>query len=79
MSAGAHAVKLEGVRGHAEIVRHIVMGSAGDGTPRFTPQSINMLGGMQVQAQSDEAAKILSVQARELQDIGLARARMRAF
>ena len=24
MSAGAHAVKLEGVRGHAEIVRHIV-------------------------------------------------------
>src|SRR5260370_26825487 len=24
MSAGAHAVKLEGVRGHAEIIRHIV-------------------------------------------------------
>ena len=24
MSAGAHAVKLEGVRGHADIVRHIV-------------------------------------------------------
>jgi 3-methyl-2-oxobutanoate hydroxymethyltransferase len=23
MNAGAHAVKLEGVRGHAEIVRHI--------------------------------------------------------
>ena len=24
MTAGAHAVKLEGVRGHAEIVRHII-------------------------------------------------------
>ena len=24
MAAGAHAVKLEGVRGHADIVRHIV-------------------------------------------------------
>src|SRR6476659_4723717 len=45
MSAGARAVKLEGVRGHAEIVRHIVesgvpvMGHLG-----LTPQSINMLG-----------------------------------
>jgi 3-methyl-2-oxobutanoate hydroxymethyltransferase len=45
MSAGAHAVKLEGVRGHAEILRHIVesgvpvMGHLG-----LTPQSINMLG-----------------------------------
>jgi 3-methyl-2-oxobutanoate hydroxymethyltransferase len=51
MSAGAHAVKLEGARGHGRIVRHIVdsgvpvMGDLG-----LTPQSINMLGGMKVQA-----------------------------
>jgi 3-methyl-2-oxobutanoate hydroxymethyltransferase len=71
MNAGAHAVKLEGVRGHAEIVRHIVesgvpvMGHLG-----LTPQSINMLGGMKVQAQTDEAVEILAAQARELQDVG---------
>ncbi len=71
MSAGAHAVKLEGVRGHAEIVRHIVesgvpvMGHLG-----LTPQSLNMLGGMKVQAQTDEAVEILAAQARELQDVG---------
>ena len=71
MSAGAHAVKLEGVRGHAEIVRHIVeIRSAGDGHLGLTPESINMLGGMKVQAQSGEAAKMLSVQASELQDVG---------
>jgi 3-methyl-2-oxobutanoate hydroxymethyltransferase len=71
MSAGAHAVKLEGVRGHAEIVRHIVesgvpvMGHLG-----LTPQYLNMLGGMKVQAQTDEAIEILAAQARELQDVG---------
>jgi 3-methyl-2-oxobutanoate hydroxymethyltransferase len=71
MSAGAHAVKLEGVRGHAEIVRHIVesgvpvMGHLG-----LTPQSINMLGGMQVQARTDAAIEILAGEARELEDAG---------
>src|SRR6478609_12044870 len=65
MCAGARAIKLEGVRGHAEIVRHIVesgvpvMGHLG-----LTPQSINMLGGMKVQAQSDAAVEILTAQAR---------------
>jgi 3-methyl-2-oxobutanoate hydroxymethyltransferase len=71
MSAGAHAVKLEGVRGHAEIVRYIVdsgipvMGHLG-----LTPQSINMLGGMKVQARTDAAVEILAGQARELEDAG---------
>jgi 3-methyl-2-oxobutanoate hydroxymethyltransferase len=71
MSAGAHAVKLEGVRGHAEIVRHIVdsgvpvMGHLG-----LTPQSINMLGGMKVQARTDAAVEILAGQARELAEAG---------
>jgi 3-methyl-2-oxobutanoate hydroxymethyltransferase len=71
MSAGAHAVKLEGVRGHADIVRHIVesgvpvMGHLG-----LTPQSINLLGGMKVQARTDTAVEILAGQARELEEAG---------
>src|SRR6201988_1762340 len=71
MSAGAHAVKLEGVRGHAEIVRHIVdsgvpvMGHLG-----LTPQSLHVLGGMKVQARTNAAVKILTSAARELEDAG---------
>lgn len=71
MSAGAHAVKLEGVRGHADIVRHIVdsgvpvMGHLG-----LTPQSVHGLGGMKVQARTNAAVKILTSQARELEDAG---------
>ncbi len=71
MSAGAHAVKLEGVRGHAEIVRHIVdsgvpvMGHLG-----LTPQSVHVLGGMKVQARTNAALKVLTSQARELEDAG---------
>ena len=71
MSAGAHAVKLEGVRGHAEIVRHIVdsgvpvMGHLG-----LTPQSVHVLGGMKVQAHTNAAVKVLTTQARELEDAG---------
>src|ERR1700741_446935 len=71
MSAGAHAVKLEGVRGHVDIVRHIVdsgvpvMGHLG-----LTPQSVNQLGGMKVQARTDAAVEILSAQCRELEEAG---------
>src|SRR5215813_12432306 len=71
MSAGAQAVKLEGVRGHAEIVRHIVdsgvpvMGHLG-----LTPQSVHALGGMKVQARTKAALKTLTAEARELQDAG---------
>jgi 3-methyl-2-oxobutanoate hydroxymethyltransferase len=71
MKAGAHAVKLEGVRGHSEIVRHIVdsgvpvMGHLG-----LTPQSVNQLGGMKVQARNDAAVEILASQARELESLG---------
>ena len=71
MSAGAHAVKLEGVRGHTEIVRHIVdsgvpvMGHLG-----LTPQSVHGLGGMKIQARTNAAVKILASEARELEDAG---------
>src|SRR6201993_2102349 len=71
MSAGARAVKLEGVRGHTEIVRHIVesgvpvMGHLG-----LTPQSVNLLGGMKVQARTDAAGEILRSDARALEQAG---------
>ena len=71
MTAGAHAVKLEGVRGHTEIVRHIVdsgvpvMGHLG-----LTPQSVHGLGGMKVQARTNAAVKVLTAEARELEDAG---------
>ena len=71
MSVGANAVKLEGVRGHAEIVRHIVdsgvpvMGHLG-----LTPQSLHGLGGMKIQARTNAAVKILASEARELEDAG---------
>jgi 3-methyl-2-oxobutanoate hydroxymethyltransferase len=71
MSAGAHAIKLEGVRGHADIVRHIVesgvpvMGHLG-----LTPQSINLLGGMKVRARTSAAVEMLAAQARELEEAG---------
>ena len=71
MSAGANAVKLEGVRGHADIVRHIVdsgvpvMGHLG-----LTPQSVHGLGGMRVQARTNAALKVLTSEARELEDAG---------
>jgi len=71
MRAGAHAVKLEGVRGHADIVRHIVdsgvpvMGHLG-----LTPQSFHSLGGMKVQARTNAAVKGLIAESRELEAAG---------
>ena len=71
VGAGAHAVKLEGVRGHARIVRHIVnsgvpvMGHLG-----LTPQSVNLLGGMKVQARNEAAISILMAEARALEAAG---------
>ena len=71
LRSGAQAVKLEGVRGHAETVRHIVesgvpvMGHLG-----LTPQSVNQLGGMKVQARTDASVDLLASQALELEDVG---------
>ena len=58
MQAGAHAVKLEGIEGNSETIRHIVksgvpvMGHLG-----LTPQSVNQLGGYRVQGRGDSAAE----------------------
>ena len=60
LRAGAHAVKIEGVRGHAEVIHHLVesgipvMGHAG-----LTPQSVHRFGGYRVQGRDESAATII--------------------
>ncbi len=72
MSAGAHAVKLEGVDGHEDAIQRMaqsgipVMGHLG-----LQPQSIRGYGGFKVQGRSDEAARDMLRQARALEDVGV--------
>ncbi|HEV3060903.1 MAG TPA: 3-methyl-2-oxobutanoate hydroxymethyltransferase [Vicinamibacterales bacterium] len=71
VTSGAHAVKLEGIDGHAEVIQQIV----GSGVPvmghiGLTPQSINELGGYRVQGRSEAGAAKLLRQARALEDLG---------
>ncbi|MDP0500487.1 MAG: 3-methyl-2-oxobutanoate hydroxymethyltransferase [Verrucomicrobiota bacterium JB022] len=71
MKAGAHAVKLEGVRGHEDIVRHLVesgvpvMGHLG-----LTPQHVNQIGGYKVQGREPAVAQALREDALRLQELG---------
>lgn len=70
--AGAHAVKLEGGRKRADVVRALVetgipvMGHLG-----LTPQSVHQLGGFKVQGKTEEAAKRLIEDALILQEAGI--------
>ena len=71
MASGAQAVKLEGVDGHEDVIRHIV----GSGVPvmghlGLTPQSVNQFGGFKVQGRGEAAADRLVRQARLLEDLG---------
>lgn len=69
--SGAHAVKLEGVDGHEDVIRHIV----GSGVPvmghiGLTPQSVRQFGGFRVQGRGDADAARLVREAHALQDLG---------
>jgi 3-methyl-2-oxobutanoate hydroxymethyltransferase len=71
MQAGATAVKLEGVAGHADVIAHLV----GSGIPvmghlGLTPQSINQLGGYHLQARSVDEAARLRTEAKRLEELG---------
>jgi 3-methyl-2-oxobutanoate hydroxymethyltransferase len=71
LRAGAHAVKIEGIQGNEELVRHLV----GTGIPvmghlGLTPQFVNQLGGMKVQATSSEAQDLLMKDAKAFEDAG---------
>lgn len=71
MSLGAHAVKLEGIKGNEEIIEHIVasgvpvMGHLG-----LTPQSVHMLGGYKVQGRQKSQADLIIEGALELERRG---------
>ncbi len=64
LRAGAHAVKAEGLRGHAGVIAHLVesgipvMGHLG-----LTPQSVHALGGYKVQARTAASADCLRADA----------------
>ena len=71
MVAGADAVKIEGIAGHDQTLRHIiqsgvpVMGHLG-----LMPQSVHLHGGYRVQGKTAEAARTLIEQARQVEDCG---------
>jgi 3-methyl-2-oxobutanoate hydroxymethyltransferase len=71
LQAGAQAVKIEGVRGHEDVVGSLVeagvpvMGHLG-----LTPQSVHQLGGFHVQARDEAAALRLRDDALRLQELG---------
>lgn len=69
--SGAQAVKLEGVDGHEDVIRHVV----GSGVPvmghiGLTPQSVHQYGGFRVQGRTGEDAARLVRQAHALEDLG---------
>lgn len=71
MKAGAHSIKIEGLSGHDEIVKHIVesgvpvMGHLG-----LTPQSVHQLGGYKVQGRDPETQDFILTASQRLQELG---------
>ncbi|HEX4274383.1 MAG TPA: 3-methyl-2-oxobutanoate hydroxymethyltransferase [Bryobacteraceae bacterium] len=72
MVAGANAVKIEGVDGHADAIQRLVesgipvMGHLG-----LQPQSICAYGGYRVQGRSDESAREIKRRAMALEELGV--------
>jgi 3-methyl-2-oxobutanoate hydroxymethyltransferase len=71
MTAGAHAVKLEGVDGHEDVIQRLaesgipVMGHLG-----LQPQSVHSYGGYRVQGRTEESARQIARQAAALESLG---------
>ena len=72
MRAGAHAVKLEGAKGHLATVQHLVEGGIPVmGHLGLTPQSIHQLGGFRVQGKTPEAYSAILEDAVNLEKSGV--------
>jgi 3-methyl-2-oxobutanoate hydroxymethyltransferase len=72
MTAGAHAVKLEGVEGHEEVIRRLVQsGIPVMGHLGLQPQSVHAYGGFRVQGRGEGSARIISRQASTLERLGV--------
>jgi 3-methyl-2-oxobutanoate hydroxymethyltransferase len=71
LGAGAHAVKLEGVDGHEDVIARMtqsgipVMGHVG-----LQPQSVNSYGGYRVQGRDPEGARAIANAAHRLEELG---------
>jgi 3-methyl-2-oxobutanoate hydroxymethyltransferase len=71
LRAGAHAVKIEGVDGHADVISHLVQsGVPVIGHLGLTPQAVHALGGYKVQGRDAAAAADLLRQARAVEASG---------
>ena len=71
MTAGAQAVKLEGVDGHEDVVQRMVQsGMPVMGHLGMQPQSVHAYGGFKVQGRSDGAARDIVRQAAALEELG---------
>jgi 3-methyl-2-oxobutanoate hydroxymethyltransferase len=71
LTAGAHAVKIEGVDGHEDVIQRFVesgipvMGHLG-----LQPQSVHAYGGFRVQGRSDDSARHIADRAVALEQLG---------
>src|SRR5258706_11875638 len=71
ITAGAHAVKLEGVDGHEDVIQRMVtsgipvMGHLG-----LQPQSVHAYGGFRVQGRRDDSGQNIVRQATALEELG---------
>ena len=71
MAAGAHAVKLEGVDGHEDVIQRMVQsGIPVMGHLGLQPQSVHAYGGFRIQGRSDDSARDLVRQASALEELG---------
>jgi len=71
MTAGAHAVKLEGVDGHEDVVERLVQsGIPVMGHLGMQPQSVHAYGGFRVQGRSGCSAREIARQAAALETLG---------
>jgi 3-methyl-2-oxobutanoate hydroxymethyltransferase len=69
--AGAHAVKLEGIDGHEDVVLRLVQsGIPVMGHIGMQPQSVNAYGGFRVQGRSEDSATDILRQAETLERLG---------
>ena len=71
LQSGANAVKIEGVRGQEDVIRHLVM----SGIPvmahlGLTPQFYQAFGGHKMQGKTDEAAAKIVEEAKKAESLG---------
>jgi 3-methyl-2-oxobutanoate hydroxymethyltransferase len=72
MTAGAHAVKLEGVDGHEDVIQRLVQsGIPVMGHLGLQPQSVHLYGGFKVQGRSNDSAQEILRQAATLEELGV--------